>query len=79
MIFITLKVIYIIIHYSKIVSYHDGQNSKVIKNTIPPVQATETQSKGSFTQQRLFQLVFIFKMPEPAETNLHVKMCNKLR
>ena len=45
------------IHYSKIVSCHDGQNSKtdkiqrwikIVKNTIPSVQATETQSKGSF-------------------------------
>ena len=35
-------------HYSKIVSYHDGQNSKIIKNTIHSVQAAETQSEGSF-------------------------------
>ena len=34
--------------YSKIVSYHDGQNFKIIKNTRPSVQAAETQSKGSF-------------------------------
>ena len=34
--------------YSKIVSYHDGQNFKIIKNTIPLVQEAETQSKGSF-------------------------------
>ena len=26
----------------------DGQNSKIIKNTIPSVQAAETQSEGSF-------------------------------
>ena len=31
-----------------IVSYYDGQNSKIIKNTIPSVRAAETQSKGSF-------------------------------
>ena len=37
-----------IIPYSKIVSYHYGQNSKIIKNTIPSVQAAETQSEGSF-------------------------------
>ena len=36
------------IHFSNIVSYHDGQNSKIIKNTTPSVQAAETQSKGSF-------------------------------
>ena len=36
------------IHYSKIVSCHDGQNSKIVKNPIPSVQAAETQSKGSF-------------------------------
>ena len=36
------------IHYSKIVSYHDGQNSKITKNTIPSVQAAESQSNGSF-------------------------------
>ena len=35
-------------HYFNIVSYHDGQNSKIIKNTIPSVQAAETQSEGSF-------------------------------
>ena len=35
-------------HYSKIDYYHVGQNSKVLKNTIPSVQAAETQSKGSF-------------------------------
>ena len=28
--------------------YHDGQNSEIIKNTIPSVQAAETQFKGSF-------------------------------
>ena len=33
---------------SKIVSYHDGQNFKIIKNTIPSVQAAETHCKGSF-------------------------------
>ena len=37
-----------IIPYSKIVSCHDGQNSKIVKNTIPSVQEAETQSKGSF-------------------------------
>ena len=37
-----------IMHYSKIVSYHEGQNSKIIKNVIPSVQAAETQSEGSF-------------------------------
>ena len=37
-----------IIHYSKMVSYHDGQNSQVIKNTITSVQAAETQSRDSF-------------------------------
>ena len=36
------------IHYSKIVSYHDRQNSKIIKNTMSSVQAAETQSEGSF-------------------------------
>ena len=30
------------LQYSKIVSYHDGQNSKIVKNTIPSVQAAET-------------------------------------
>ena len=35
-------------YYTKIVSHHDGQKSKIIKNTIPSVQAAETQSKGSF-------------------------------
>ena len=35
-----------IIYYSEIVSYHDGQNSKIIKNTRPSVQAAETLSKG---------------------------------
>ena len=34
--------------YSKIESYHDGQNFEIIKNTIPSVQAAEIQSKGSF-------------------------------
>ena len=42
------KILTKIIHYSKIVSHHDGQNSKNIKNTIPSVQAAETQSEGSF-------------------------------
>ena len=37
-----------ILHYSKIVSYHNGQNSKIIKNTVTSVQAAESQSKGSF-------------------------------
>ena len=36
------------IKYSNIVSYHDGQYSKIIKSTIPSVQAAETQSEGSF-------------------------------
>ena len=36
-----------IIHYSKIVSCHDGQNFKIVKNTTPSVQAYETQSKGT--------------------------------
>ena len=30
------------------VSYHDGQISQVIKNTITSVQAAETQSRDSF-------------------------------
>ena len=51
---------------------------KVIKNTITSVQAPETQYKGSFHPQRLFQLVFIMKMLQPAETNLHAKLCKKL-
>ena len=34
--------------YSNIVSYHDGQNSKIIKNTTLSVQAAETQSEGLF-------------------------------
>ena len=42
------KILTKIIHYSKIVSYHDGQNSKITKNTIPSVHAAETQSEGSF-------------------------------
>ena len=29
-------------------SYHDGQNSKIIKYTMASVQAAETQGKGSF-------------------------------
>ena len=36
------------IHYFKIVSYHEKQNSTIIKSTIPSVQTAETQSKGSF-------------------------------
>ena len=36
------------IHYSKIASCHDGQNSKIVKNNIPSVQGAETRSKGSF-------------------------------
>ena len=36
------------IHYSKIISSHDGQNSKITKNAIPSIQAAETQSEGSF-------------------------------
>ena len=37
------------LYYSKIVTYHDGQNSKIAKkNTVPSVQAAETQSKGPF-------------------------------
>ena len=35
-------------HHSKIVPCHDGQNSKIVKNTIPSAQAAETQSEGSF-------------------------------
>ena len=38
-------------HHSKIVSYHDGQNSKIIKNTIPSVQAAELISGN--TQRKL--------------------------
>ena len=37
-----------IIHFSKIVTCHDGQNSKNIKNTIPSVQAAENHFKDSF-------------------------------
>ena len=37
-----------IIHYSKIVSCHDGQNFKIVKNAIPSVQSVETLYKGSF-------------------------------
>ena len=37
-----------IMHYSNIVSYHNGQNSKIIKDAIPSVQAAETQPEGSF-------------------------------
>ena len=35
-------------HYSKIVSYDNGQDSKIVNNNIFSVQAAETQSKGSF-------------------------------
>ena len=41
-----------IIHSSKVVYYHYGQNSKFIKNTLPSVQAAETQSNGSFYPTR---------------------------
>ena len=67
-----------IIHFSKIVSYHDRQNSKIIKNTIPSVQAAETQSEGSFHPEAIFFLVFIIKMLQPAGTNMHAKMCKKI-
>ena len=30
------------------VSYRNGQNSKIMKNNIPSVQAAETQPEGSF-------------------------------
>ena len=43
------------------------------------VQAAETQSECSSTQQRLFRLVFIIKMFQPAEKILHANMCEKLR
>ena len=68
-----------VIHYSKIASYHNGQNSTIIKNTIPSVRAAETQYKGSFYPTMTILLVFIIKMLQPAETNLHAKMCKKLR
>ena len=35
--------------------------------------------KAYFTQQRLFLLVFIIKIIQPAETNLHAKTHEKLR
>ena len=47
-----------IIHYSKIVSYHDGLNSKIIQNTIPSVQAAKTQSEGSFHPTTTFSFPF---------------------
>ena len=68
-----------IIHYFKIVSYHDGQNSKIIKNTIPSVQASETQSEGfHFTQQRLFLLVFRIKCFNLLKKICKQKLCKKI-
>ena len=46
------------IHYSKIVSCYDGQNTKIVKNAIPSVQAAETQSKGSFHPTRTISTRF---------------------
>ena len=39
-------------------SYHDGQNSKIIKNTIPLVQAAETQTEGLFHPTTTFSTRF---------------------
>ena len=47
---------------------------KILINTIPSVRAAETQYKAHFTQKGLFLLIFIIKMLQPAETNLHAKM-----
>ena len=35
--------------------------------------------KADSTQQRLFLLIFVIKMLQPAETNLHAKMREKLQ
>ena len=35
--------------------------------------------RAPFTQQRLFLLVFIIKVLQPAEINLHAELCEKLR
>ena len=35
--------------------------------------------QAHFTQQQLFLLVFIIKMLQPVETNLHAKLHEKLR
>ena len=59
------------IHYSKIVSYHDGQNSKVKKTLYLGYKHPRFNLKALFTQQRLFLLVFIIKMLKPAEKILH--------
>ena len=57
------------------VSYHDRQMSKIIKNTKPSTQSAETQSEGSFHPKTTICTRLLIKMLHPAETNLHAKMC----
>ena len=63
----------------RIVSYHDGQNFKVIKTLYLRYKQPRLNLKAHFTQQRLFLLVFIIKMLQPGEKILHAKMREKLR
>ena len=52
---------------------------RLLKNTIPSVQAAETQSKGSFHPTTTISTRFLIKMLKPAEKILHAKMREKLR
>ena len=66
------------IHYSKIVSCHDGQNFKIVKNTIPSVQVAETKSKGSIHPTTTISTRF-HNQNASTRFNLHAKICEKLR
>ena len=68
-----------IVHYSKIVSCHGGQNSKIIKNIITSVQAAETQSEASFQPTKTISTRFHNQNASTSEISFHAKMCEKLR
>ena len=68
-----------IIHYSKIVSYHDGQNSEIIKTTILSVQAADTQSKGSFHPTTTISTRFHYQNASTCRNKFACKMREKVR
>ena len=58
-----------------------GTHGKIpIKTLLSSLRYKQLRLKlNTYFTQRLFQLVFIIKMPEPAETKMHAKVREKVQ